>query len=92
MLIHLFLHKDFGSLVQPVQNIKTNDMLEQTKIVLSNVSFDLSLFRKELLKAIKWLKPSEIDALKIWCSENFSGIYNDICDEIIQHNLICNAN
>lgn len=41
-------------------------MLEQTKIVLANVSFDFGLFRKELVKAIKWLKPSEIEALKNW--------------------------
>ena len=62
-------------------------MLEQTKIVLSNVSFDLGLFRKELAKAIKWLHPSEIISLKNWCSENFSGKYDEIVTEVIRPQL-----
>ncbi|NOU60034.1 hypothetical protein ELS83_09375 [Marinifilum sp. JC070] len=62
-------------------------MLEQTKIVLANVSFDLGLFRKELIKAIKWLKPSEIASLKQWCKENFSGKYDEIVSEVIQPQL-----
>ena len=62
-------------------------MLEQTKIVLSNVSFDLGLFRKELVKALKWLKPSEIVSLKNWCKENFSGEYDEIVSEVIQPQL-----
>lgn len=58
-------------------------MLEQTKIVLANVSFDFGLFRKELVKAIKWLKPSEIEALKDWCMENFTTQYHEIVAEVI---------
>ena len=58
-------------------------MLEQTKIVLANVSFDFGLFRKELVKAIEWLKPSEIEALKNWCLENFAEQYNEIVSEVI---------
>jgi hypothetical protein len=62
-------------------------MLEQTKVVLSNVSFDLDLFKKELTKAIKWLNNKEIISLKKWCKENFSGEYNKIAMEIIQPQL-----
>jgi replication initiation and membrane attachment protein DnaB len=58
-------------------------MLEQTKVVLSNVSFDFSLFRKELLKAIKWLNSTEIETLKQWCFENFSEKYKEIASEIL---------
>jgi hypothetical protein len=58
-------------------------MLEQTKIVLANVSFDFGLFRKELVKAIKWLNPSEIETLKNWCLENFTDRYNEIVTDVI---------
>jgi hypothetical protein len=62
-------------------------MLEQTKIVLANVSFDFELFKKELIKAIEWLKPTEIEALQHWCSENFSGKYDEIVTEVIRPQL-----
>ena len=41
-------------------------MFEYTKAVLSKVSFDVQLFRKELKKAITRLLPHEIDELAIW--------------------------
>ena len=41
-------------------------MFEYTKAVLSKVSFDVRLFRKELKKAITRLLPHEIDELAIW--------------------------
>jgi len=58
-------------------------MLEQTKLVLANVSFDFRLFRKELVKAVKWLNPSEIEALKDWCYQNFSDKFNEIASELL---------
>ena len=45
-------------------------MFEYTKTVLKKVSFDATLFCKELEKALKRLLPYEIDELKIWL-ENF---------------------
>jgi len=41
-------------------------MFEYTKTILDKVSFDSSLFCKELEKAIKRLLPYEIDELRIW--------------------------
>lgn len=41
-------------------------MLEYTKTVLKKVSFDASLFCKELKKAISRLLPEEIEELKQW--------------------------
>ena len=41
-------------------------MFEYTKAVLSKVSFDVQLFRKELKKAITRLLHHEIDELAIW--------------------------
>ena len=58
-------------------------MLEQTKIVLTNVSFDFALFRKELTKAIEWLTPTDFERLKLWCLENYSGRYQEILTDVI---------
>ena len=41
-------------------------MLEYTKTVLEKVSFDASLFAKEVKKAVSRLLPTEIEELKIW--------------------------
>ncbi len=41
-------------------------MFEYTKTVLSKVSFDATLFCKEVQKAVKRLLPYEIEELKIF--------------------------
>ena len=41
-------------------------IFEYTKTVLKKVSFDYSLFCKELQKAVKRLLPYEIEELRIW--------------------------
>ena len=41
-------------------------MFEYTKTILKKVSFDSSLFCKELEKAIQRLLPYEIEELRIW--------------------------
>ncbi|WP_282015508.1 hypothetical protein [Marinifilum flexuosum] len=79
--IKILLYSNAGS------KQKEKVMLEQTKIVLANVSFDLGLFRKELIKALKWLQPSEVAALKNWCSENFSGRFDEIATEVLHPQL-----
>lgn len=48
-------------------------MLEYTKTVLQKVSFDSSLFCKELEKALTRLLPVEIEELKLW----LKGFIND---------------
>ena len=50
-------------------------MFEFSKKILSKVSFDKLLFKKELVKAIHWLTPSERTLLKIWCLSTFGHIY-----------------
>lgn len=42
-------------------------MLEYSKVILENVSFDASLFLKELRKAYKRLLQPEAEELLIWC-------------------------
>jgi hypothetical protein len=53
-------------------------MLEFCKEVLTKVSFDQMLFRKELKKAIRWLKQMELVQLKNWCLEHFGSQYREI--------------
>lgn len=46
--------------------------VEYVKMVLSKVSFDVSLFEKELFKALSDLLPAEVAELKNWCYSHFS--------------------
>ena len=48
-------------------------MLEFKKNILTKVSFDMTLFEKELRKAILWVKPAEVLELKTWCYQQFDG-------------------
>ena len=47
----------------------SKSMLDYTKSVLKRVSFDVSLFCKELEKACKVLLPYEIEELASWLSK-----------------------
>ena len=49
-------------------------MLEFTKKILSKVSFDKTLFKKELSKSARWLSKQEVITLKIWALTTFSNI------------------
>jgi hypothetical protein len=59
-------------------------MLKYTKTILSKVSFDKELFKKELKKSIQWLKRDEIIALQAWCVLNFGAIYHDVISEVFK--------
>jgi hypothetical protein len=48
-------------------------MLEYSKFILQKVSFDESLFKKELEKALKILLPEEVRQLLNWAKEQFYG-------------------
>ena len=56
-------------------------MYELSKQILQKVSFDKKLFRKELVKAIKWLKPNEKTMLQMWCLSTFGHTYKDVIIE-----------
>jgi hypothetical protein len=47
-------------------------MLEFSKKILSKVSFDRKLFKKELRKSISWVSKKEVITLKIWSLTTFS--------------------
>lgn len=59
-------------------------MFEMCKQVLQKVSFDQLLFRKELSKAIKWLKKDEALILKAWCLATFGHVYKDVIMETFE--------
>jgi hypothetical protein len=56
-------------------------MLEYFKMILKKVSFERSLFEKELKKAISRLVGTEIKELKDWCYQNFSVRHRVVLDK-----------
>jgi hypothetical protein len=52
-------------------------MLELSQKILQKVSFDKMLFKKELMKSIRWVKPSEKTLLLMWCLTTFGQQYKD---------------
>ena len=56
-------------------------MFEYSKEILTKVSFDRTLFKKELRKAIKWLKYDERKMLMIWCLATFGNKYGDVISQ-----------
>ena len=59
-------------------------MLEFSKKILSKVSFDRNLFRKELQKSARWMNKRDIMLLKIWALTSFSQ-YKDITLEVFDN-------
>ena len=60
-------------------------MFELSKNILEKVSFDKTLFRKELVKAVKWLKPDEKTLLKVWCMTTFGNQYRSEIMEVFKN-------
>ena len=58
-------------------------MFEYTKNILTKVSFDKNLFKKELSKAVKMLKKDERRLLKIWCIATFAS-YSDVVIDVFR--------
>ncbi|CAN5628376.1 hypothetical protein BH11BAC1_BH11BAC1_27600 [soil metagenome] len=58
-------------------------MFEYTKQILTKVSFDKNLFRKELTKAMQILKKDERRLLKIWCVATFAA-YSDVMLDVFR--------
>lgn len=57
---------------EPLNSVlMATSMLEYSKMILENVSFDAALFRKELMKAIQRLIEPEQEALLTWCMARY---------------------
>ncbi|MBK9177689.1 MAG: hypothetical protein IPM46_15435 [Flavobacteriales bacterium] len=62
-------------------------MMEFSKQVLHKVSFDPRLFKKELIKARKWVGQSDQLVLKAWCLATFGHVYKDVILEVFQNTM-----
>lgn len=60
-------------------------MFEYSKEILTKVSFDKSLFTKELRKALRWLKSEERKMLMVWCLTTFGNKYSDVIMHTFRH-------
>ena len=56
-------------------------MFEYSKEILTKVSFDKELFRKELVKSIKWVTADERKLLLLWCLATFHDKYGSIISQ-----------
>ncbi len=56
-------------------------MLEYTKTILGKVSFDKSLFKRELEKSLSHLEAREIRHLVSWLHKNYGRQYPDLIEE-----------
>jgi hypothetical protein len=58
-------------------------MVELSKKILINVSFDRNLFHKELTKAVKWINESdELNSFREWCMIEFGHVYPSILNKV----------
>ncbi|RFS14322.1 hypothetical protein [Emticicia sp. C21] len=56
-------------------------MLDYVKVILEKVSFESSLFEKELKKSLKLLSFREVRELRKWCYDKFGSIYRGILNK-----------
>lgn len=55
--------------------------LTYVKLILAKVSFDATIFQRELHKAINALLPDELSNLEQWCYRRFGDVYGALLDE-----------
>ena len=60
-------------------------MLKMYKEILTKVSFDRLLFKKELFKALKWVgTPIELYQFRMWCIQEFGRKHPEVLKEVFQ--------
>lgn len=58
-------------------------MIEYAKVILPKISFSRDLFRKELIKCVKWAEnPKDLNELREWCNSNFGEMYPEILNDV----------
>jgi len=62
-------------------------MMEFSKQVLQKVSFDRRLFKKELIKARRWVGQHDQLVLKAWCLATFGHVYKDVIVEVFEKTM-----
>lgn len=76
-----------GRLTRFVLELKISHMKQMlgfVQQVLTKVSFDKELFRKELKKGLKWISPGERTLLLTWCIANFGNTHQDVIKEVFR--------
>lgn len=77
-----FVNKIFGKILDKrgsdIVNLRTKKiyrvMLEYCYKVLTKMSFDADLFRKELKKCLGYLTPGDAEILRGWARENYKDL------------------
>jgi hypothetical protein len=60
------------------------NMLEHQKILLTNSIHDKEMFRKELVKSLKWLDQFERQKLYLWLKEQFWNSYSETIESVFK--------
>jgi hypothetical protein len=60
-------------------------MLEHQKILLTQLSYDKELFRKEIVKSFKWLKSYEIIKLHSWLKSEYGNTHADVIRQVFEY-------
>jgi hypothetical protein len=61
-----------------ISDMKTS-FLDYYKLILSKVSFDQQLLRKEYTKALNLLDQAEVQELNQWCRQNrYTGLHSPL--------------
>ncbi len=72
---------------QQVEASSIRAELNYAKLILAKVSFNQSLFEKELRKAIAALLPHEVKTLEDWCYSHFSDMYESVLQNCFARNM-----
>lgn len=75
---------DLLSFVELPKDMLMKQMLGFVQQVLTKVSFDKELFRKELKKGLRWISPGERTLLLTWCLANFGNTHQDVIKEVFR--------
>lgn len=68
----------------PSKSMLMKQMLDFVKHVLTQVSFDKDLFRKELKKGLRWISPGERALLLTWCIAHFGQTHQDVIKDVFR--------
>lgn len=59
-------------------------MLSYAETILQKVSFNKELFKRELIKALRWLQKDDVQLLKTYVDSNFGSTHHDVINEVFR--------
>jgi hypothetical protein len=60
------------------------NMLEHQKTIIKNSLHDKDMFRKELIKSLKWLDQIEQQKLYLWLKEQYWNTHSDLIESVFK--------